>query len=193
MADSKFLNGDLTGQTLGIYWRHVRVYWPLLILWALGITMAIGGDIVSPLIYKHFFDLLAIDPIHKAARGSLTEIYRTIAVIALVAAITWTGWRTILFTANNFENRTMKDLTDDCFAYLHHHSHRFFTDNFAGALVKRVNRFAASFEVIADQCSFSTSGCQTAIRLVLVVGVIFWRNHLLGWIFLTLDGDLYFF
>jgi ATP-binding cassette subfamily B protein len=77
----------------------------------------------------------------------------------------------------------MTDLTNDCFAYLQHHSYRFFTDNFAGALVKRVNRFAASFEVIADQCSFTTG--QTAIRLILVVGVIFWRNRILGYVFLT--------
>jgi len=73
-------------------------------------------------------------------------------------------------------------LTDHCFAYLQNHSHRFFTDNFAGALVKRVNRFASGFEVIADQCALSTG--QTAIRVVLVVGVLFWRNRVIGSVFL---------
>ena len=174
---------DLTAQSLGIFWQHVRVYWPLLILWAAGIAMAIGGDIVLPLLYKRFFDLLAIDPMHAAVRGTLAQIYHSIVLIAIAVGVTWCGWRTILFTANYVESRTMKDLTDTCFACLHHHSHRFFTDNFAGALVKRVNRYAASFEVIGDQLSFSTG--QTAIRVVLVVGVVFWRNQTLGWVFLV--------
>jgi len=181
-TSAKSIRVDLTIQTLAIYWRHVRVYWRWLILWSVGIAMAITGDILSPLAYRHFFDLLAIDPVHTMQRGSLQEIYHTIVVIGLIVAMTWAGWRAIIFSANNFESRTMKALTDTCFAYLQNHSHRFFTDNFAGALVKRVNRFAASFEVIADQCSFNTG--QAAIRLVLVVSVVLWRNVTIGVLFL---------
>src|SRR5581483_11724025 len=59
----------------------------------------------------------------------------------------------------------------------------FFTDNFAGALVKRVNRFAAAFEMIADQCTLDIG--QTIIRIIFVVGVLFWRNTVLGWVFLV--------
>ena len=61
--------------------------------------------------------------------------------------ISWIGWRGCMFAVIQFESRTMKDLTDYCFAYLQNHSPRFFTDNFGGALVKRVNRFAASSSV----------------------------------------------
>jgi ATP-binding cassette, subfamily B, bacterial len=183
-ADAETTRIELTAETLSIYWRHVRVYWPILLLWALGIGAAIGGDIVSPLLYKRFFDLLAIDPIHSsAAPRNLDAIYRAIVWIGAAIALTWIGWRTILWTTNKFENRTMTDLTNYCFAYLQNHSYRFFTDHFAGALVKRVNRFAASFEVIADQCSFTTG--QTALRLTMVVGVVFWRNRVLGFVFLA--------
>lgn len=174
---------DLTAQTLHIFWRHARVYWPLLLLCAAGIITLIGADLVSPLLYKRFFDLLAIDPLHKAARGSLKEIYRTIVFIAAVTLVSWFGWRWCSWAVIQFESRVMKDLTDHCFAWLQNHSHRFFTDNFAGALVKRVNRFAAGFEVIADQISMEMG--QTAIRIVLVIGVVFWRNAMLGWVFLT--------
>lgn len=181
-ASAKSRRVDLSAQSLAIYWRHVRVYWPWLILWSVGIAMAIAGDILSPLAYKHFFDLLAIDPLHTMQRGTLKEIYHTIVVIALILATTWAGWHAVVLAVNNFESRTMKDLTDSCFEYLQNHSHRFFTDNFAGALVKRVNRFAASFEVIADQCSFNTG--QAVIRLVLVVSVVLWRNLTIGLLFL---------
>lgn len=175
--------GDLSAQTLKIYWRHATRYWPMLLLCATGIATLLVSDLLAPLFYKRFFDLLAIDPLHSAARGSLPSIYRAIAMIAVVSFFSWAGWRLCIFAANHFESRTMKDLTDDCFAYLQNHSHRFFTDNFAGALVKRVNRFASGFEVIADQCAFSTG--QTAIRVVLVVGVLFWRNRVIGSVFLA--------
>jgi ATP-binding cassette subfamily B protein len=174
---------DLSAQTLKIYWRHATRYWPMLLLCATGIATLLVSDLLSPLFYKKFFDLLAIDPLHSAARGSLPSIYRAIVKIAVVSFCSWAGWRMCIFAANYFESRSMKDLTDYCFAYLQNHSHRFFTDNFAGALVKRVNRFASGFEVIADQCAFSTG--QTAIRIVLVVGVLFWRNRVIGTVFLV--------
>src|SRR5262245_61363660 len=165
---------DLTAQTLRIFGRYALAYWPMLLLCAASIAAVIICDIVSPLVYKRFFDQLAIDPIHTAARSSLKEIYHTILLIAFVAAMSWIGWRCCMLAVIRFESRTMKDLTDYCFAYLQNHSQRFFTDNFAGALVKRVNRFAASFETIADQCTLDIG--QTIIRIILVVGVLFWRN-----------------
>ena len=172
---------DLTGQTLEIYWRHARVYWPLLLMCAAGIIAIIGSDTVSPLIYKRFFDQLAIDPVHKTTRAGLTEIYHTIALIAFVMLCSWIGWRSCSWAVMRFESRTMKDLTDYCFDYLQNHSHRFFTNNFAGALVKRVNRFAAGFEVVADQLSMEMG--QTGIRILIIIGVLFWRNTMLGWVF----------
>src|SRR5439155_17089137 len=108
---------DLTGQTLEIYWRHARVYWPMLLMCAAGIIAIIGSDTVSPLFYKRFFDQLAIDPVHKTTRAVLTEIYHTIALIAFVMLCSWIGWRSCSWAVMRFESRTMKDLTDYCFDY----------------------------------------------------------------------------
>ena len=172
---------DLTAQTLKIFWRQSRVYWPLLLTCAAGIIGIIGSDMVSPLVYRQFFDQLAIDPIHKTPRADLREIYYTINLIALVMLCSWIGWRSCSWAVMRFESRTMKDLTDYCFDHLQNHSHKFFTNNFAGALVKRVNRFAAGFEVVADQLSMEMG--QTGIRIVIIIGVVFWRNTMLGWVF----------
>ncbi|HEY7335869.1 MAG TPA: ABC transporter ATP-binding protein [Bryobacteraceae bacterium] len=155
----------------------------MLLLCAASILTVIGCDLVLPLVYKRFFDQLAIDPIHTMTRRNLKQIHHTILLIAVVLAISWIGWRSGMLALIKFESSTMKDLTDYCFAYLQHHSQRFFTDNFAGALVKRVNRFAAAFEIVADQCTLDIG--QTIIRVFLVVGVLFWRNVTLGWVFLT--------
>ena len=173
----------LTAETLKIFVRHALAYWPMLLLCAAGVITVIGCDILSPLFYKRLFDLLAIDPVHAMARGSLKQIYHTILLIALVFTISWIGWRGCMFAVIQFESRTMKDLTDYCFGYLQNHSPRFFTDNFGGALVKRVNRFAASFETIADQCTLDIG--QTIIRIFFIVGVLFWRNLTLGSVFLA--------
>ena len=174
---------DLTAETLKIFARHALAYSPLLLLCGVSALTAIGCDIVAPLVYKRFFDQLAIDPLHTAARASLKQIYRTIVLIASVSTISWVAWRACMLALIRFESRTMKDLTDHCFAYLQNHSQRFFTDNFAGALVKRVNRFAASFETIADQCTLDIG--QTVLRIFFIVGVLFWRNTMLGCVFLA--------
>src|SRR5215471_4874352 len=155
----------------------------MLLLCGLSVLILIGCDILAPLIYKRFLDQLAIDPLHTAARAGLKQIYRSILLIGIVSGISWIAWRACMLSVIRFESRTMKDLTDHCFAYLQNHSQRFFTDNFAGALVKRVNRFAASFETIADQCTLDIG--QTILRIVFVVGVLFMRNAMLGWVFLA--------
>jgi ATP-binding cassette, subfamily B, bacterial len=173
---------DLTATTLKIYWAHVVVYWPFLLVWAIGMITVIGADIVSPLMYKNLFDLLATIP-SKASRSILLlPLYHAIAYIALVMLVNWIGLHALNFAANSFGSLTIKDLTDSSFEYIQGHSYRLFTDNFAGSLVKRINRFATSFGVIADQCTSTT--VQTAFRLVLIVGVVTWRNRVIGGVLL---------
>ena len=177
------LRKDLTVQTLKIFGRHVWKYWPMLLLCGAGIITVIACDMIAPLIYRRLFNQLAIDPIHVATRAGLKEIYHTIFLLAVVSAISWIGARSFIKALQYFESHTMKDLTDYCFAYLQNHSHRFFTDNFSGALVKRVHRFASGFEVIADQATFSIG--QTILRIMCIVGILFWRNATIGWVFLA--------
>ena len=134
-TSSTWKGNDLTAQTLRVFGRHALKYWPMLLLCATSVITVIGCDIISPLIYKRLFDQLAIDPLHAMLRGSLKQIYHTILLIAVVFLISLIGWRSCMLAVIRFESRTMKDLTDYCFAYLQNHSHRFFTDNFGGALV----------------------------------------------------------
>ncbi|HYK57946.1 MAG TPA: hypothetical protein VEV85_00825, partial [Bryobacteraceae bacterium] len=77
----------LTRQTLKIFGRHALRYWPLLMLCGVSIVTVVGCDMISPLIYRRFFNLLAIDPLHAEARGSLKQIYHTILLIAVVAGV----------------------------------------------------------------------------------------------------------
>ena len=179
---SRLKEANLTKQTLRIFWDHACPYWPTILLCLLAMVVVVGCDVFLPIIYKRFFDQLALDPIHRTDRASLDEIYHTVFLVGIVLSISWIGWRVSMFMISWFESRIMKDLTDYCFKYLHNHSHRFFTDTFAGALVKRVNRFAAGFEVVADQCVMELG--QTLLRIVLVISVLFTLNTTLGFVFL---------
>ena len=72
----------------------------------------------------------------------------------------------------------MSDLAMMTFDRLMRHSYRFFTDNFAGTLVRRVNKFVAAFETIADQILF-----QLLPSVLIIAGslsVLSQRDILLG-------------
>src|SRR5690349_15260595 len=113
---------DISINTLRIFWRHARIYWPMLLICAAGISLLIAADTISPLMYKRFFDQLGIDPIHKSPRAGLSEISKTIGFIAVAAFCSLIGWRACLFAVIRFESAAMKDLTDTCFTYLQNHS-----------------------------------------------------------------------
>jgi ATP-binding cassette, subfamily B, bacterial len=164
--------------TLGIYWQHARKYWPMLILSAISILVIIASDLAFPFVYKWLLDHLATSRFDV----DINIVYRTILYIGLIMVCSWSGWQTLLYAINQFESKTMRDLLDYCFEYLQMHSNKFFTDNFAGALVKRVNRFSAGFEAIADQ--FTLEMGQTVLRILFLIGVLSWRNTMLGTVFL---------
>ena len=73
----------LTVQTLTIFWRHARVYWPMLILCCAGIVIVIAADILSPLAWKRLIDLLGVDPVNRAEPGSLEQIWHAGLLLAL--------------------------------------------------------------------------------------------------------------
>lgn len=53
------------------------------------------------------------------------------------------------------ESRTIVRLKQNSFDYMMQHSYSFFSSNFSGSLVQRVNRFARSFEVLSDSIIYN--------------------------------------
>lgn len=143
------------------------------------LLVSIASDIALPIAYKTFLDALTVG-VNKI---SLPEIYTSIANISIISFISWVSWRVSMGSANVFFSRVMKDLTDSTFSYLQRHSHRFFIDNYAGALGKRVGKFASSFETIANQSLFEIG--PTAIKIIVINGILFWKNVTIGSTFLA--------
>ena len=152
-----------TKKTLINFWRHsLRYKWGII----LSVTAILGAsmlNVVVPLYFKKFFDLLTSGQLVVSIVEGLVSILVTIAVLR---AIQWLCWRVATFTANSFQSKIITDLVNDCFAFLHRHSFGFFIDNFVGSLVKKVKWFGRAFEVISDRLLWDL------LPLVANVGII---------------------
>jgi ATP-binding cassette subfamily B protein len=86
------------------------------------------------------------------------------------------------FSMSIFEIRGMKRIFNECFAYLHKHSYRFFANNFSGSLVKKMNKLAYSFESFMDMFSYEI--VRMVIALPFIIIAISVKNQILGLVFL---------
>lgn len=171
-----------TRQIVRVYWAHTRPYlWVATVMVALVVAAKVL-DVVVPLFYKRFFDLLAGDlpATSDTLPGLLTG---TIVTVLILHLFTWLAWRSFALFSNWFQPRVMADLRQTAFDYLHGHSYRFFSNHFTGSLVRRVNRLADSFEALADQMVFNIIP-----MIVIVAGnlIVLWtRSHVLALILLA--------
>ncbi len=173
-------------------WRGI---YPRRWLFLFVLVVFVGGSIVQlliPLLYKQFFDLLTSggDKI-LAAKG-------LVHAIVLILGLNLTGWllqRTGMLAINDFESKTIVRLKQLSFEYLINHSYSFFSNNFTGSLVQRINRFSRSFEVLTDHLVFNF-----VPLLINVFGVILvlWLQQpniayiIMGWVVCTVTFNFLF-
>lgn len=133
-------------------WKGVHGKTVSMPLTFLAIIAASVINIIIPLYYKKFFDVVS----SSAERTALApELVHIILVILALSGCQWVGWR-VGATANvYFQGKTMAKLRQQAYDILSHHSYRFFTDNFAGSLVQRVGRYARAFEKLADRITWN--------------------------------------
>ncbi len=172
MADTK--NKTFTKQTFSYYFQYAKKYRISFLVILIFIILASAARVAVPIYYKKFFDLLTKSG-EAASSGQFTEVLLVILVLELLS---WVCWRVLSFTASHAQTHVMADLFNHCFAYLHKHSVSFFNNNFAGSLVKKVNRFVYSFGSIMDV--FAWNLIPIVINVSLIVYVLSRRNILVG-------------
>jgi len=152
----------LTKQTLTYYLKYVLKYrWSFSFIFIF-VVLASVANILSPVYYKKFFDLLT-EPGLAPTAGQFTEVLLAVLFINLFG---WLCWRTLGFIGTYFQSHITSDLFNLCFDYLHKHSVSFFNNNFAGSLVKKVNRFVYSFGAIMDVFVW------TMVPIIINIGLI---------------------
>lgn len=160
-----------TKQTLKIYWQHARQYSGSLLVLLVTLIGFNSIEIYIPFWYKSFFNTLAT--------GNTSAVKPLISIITAILILNFISWifrRVGHLRINFFEPRVMSDLVNTCYEYLHKHSINFFNNNFVGSLVRRVNRFARSFEQIADLVYFEIGKTILFIISILVVlFILYWQ------------------
>ncbi len=109
-------------------------------------------EIIVPLFYKKFFDFFetTVDKTFVA-----TELIGIITWILIIHGIIWIFRQTGFYVMNNFVSKTNAIQRQMAFDYMIKHSYSFFSNNFTGALVQRISRFARSFERLNDRLIFN--------------------------------------
>lgn len=120
----------------------------LLLLIILGIGGASTFEILAPLYYKKFFDALTSA---QDKAELVPQLVHYILMVLLLNGCAWAFWRVGSYSISRLEVMSMATLRQQAYNNLLYHSYSFFTDNFAGALVQRVGRYARAFERLIDR------------------------------------------
>lgn len=145
-----------------------------------GLLTLQASELIAPLYFKQFFNILAGGP---GGTGVVHELLVTLAIIAGFSILSWAARRVQAFSMQYLESSVMAALYDRAFHYLIGHSYNFFTSQFSGTLTRRVSKFAGSFEMLFD--AFTFQFVPTALFLVGAIVILAVRNLTLGIILLV--------
>jgi ATP-binding cassette subfamily B protein len=167
-----------TKETIKIFWNHTKRYpWSFSFI-VVGIFLASFADTIQPFFAKILFDGLGSnDP------SQYSTIVHAVVYISLLIIANFAGWRMVTFLIAPHEIKVKKDLYRTCYDYLHNHSYSFFSNQFVGSLVRKLNRFDRAYESIIDTMAFNL--VKIVLRVFAMVGILFWFRPMFGWIFLT--------
>lgn len=164
---------------LRVFWEHARHYKLavfLVVFFHAGVHVI---ETIIPLYYKKFFDVLA--SASSPTEDVVQKLFFLIFIIAGLYALAWLFRRINQFANIYVQPHVKADLMRTSFAYLEHHSYKFFANNFSGSLVRRVNRLDRSFETLADQIHYVY--LPFLVTFPIIITVLFVRHWLLGAVF----------
>ena len=156
-------------KTLLIYRRHAARYKALL-LGIIGIMplLQLVDNFIVPILVSRILNKLA--KVHGAINfGEFTRPILLILAIELGVNLFWRPYIRLVWT---MEEKVMKDLYVSSFTHLMKMSYRFFNNRFSGSIVSQVNKFAGSFERLADTMIWNVYPLIISVLLtaVLMVG-----------------------
>lgn len=163
---------------LSAFWNGIKPQkWALFFLTISIVLANIVGSFYA-IFYKKFFDIISVGGDKNQIALQLVVI---ITQIAILNGIVWIFIRIFSILLISFEAKTMARLRQQAYDYLIKHSYSFFTNNFAGSLVQRVNRFARAFETLSDQILWAV--LPLFVKIISVIIILLFINK---WIALTL-------
>ena len=150
-------------------------------------------NIIVPLYYKKFFDVLSNSSNRLAASPTLVDI---IILILIFHVLNWIFWRFGMITYNLMQTRTMARLKQNAFDYTTKHSYTFFANSFSGGLVQKVGRFSRAFEALTDSLAYNIM--PLIITVVVSISITYFilpvvSYIMMAWVVIFLIFNLLFF
>ncbi|HEY4514834.1 MAG TPA: ABC transporter ATP-binding protein [Candidatus Paceibacterota bacterium] len=137
---------------LAYLWDGISGYRLYMLLNFLLIAIAGVFEVISPLYFKKFFDILTSGGDKSLLTPLLIQALLTVLIINICA---WFFWRIGSFVGTYYQAGALMKLRQQAYNTLLKHSYSFFTNNFTGAIVQRVGRYARAFERLADRVAFN--------------------------------------
>ena len=152
---------------LRAFWRGIKPQkWGLFFI----IVFMVLANIVVvtiPIFYKQFFDIISVNGDKNAIASQLLMI---IIKIAVLNGFVWLFFRLATLYNSAYQTATIARLKQQSYDYLIEHSYSFFSNNFTGSLVQRVNRFARAFETLSDRLIWDV--LPLFVRIILTVIIV---------------------
>ena len=169
------------------FWKGLKSQKWMFFLCIFFIVSASTFSLITPIFYKKFFDIVAqAGPRQEMASQLLSIIF----IIALINFWVWISWRLATFFNIVYTADSIARLKQQAYDYLMEHSYSFFTNNFAGSLVQKVNRFARAFETLTDQINWSIVPLFS--RIVVITTVVYFTNKWISF-FILICAFLFLF
>lgn len=176
----------------GLFLEHAwRYRWQELVIILAFVSFNVC-DILIPWYYKKFFDALSA----AGARPSIAVALVSVLVDILVLYAVRISTRLFGDLMNDrTQPKIMNELTEDAYKKISGHSYQFFTNNFSGSLVRKIQRLAYAFDSVSDVIIFSITNL-----LITVIGssiLLYLRNRSLAliiivWFIITVVVNFFF-
>ena len=167
-------------RVISYFWKMTMTRKRPFILAALWIIIASLASLILPIYYTKIVDIVQASGTNRDVLvPMLMWILWMMAIIELLS-IGW--WRMVWFGLVSLEPKIMRRIFEQSFAYLHRHSYRFFTNNFSGSLVKKINKLAGSYENMVDNFIFNIM--RILIFMPFIIVVVSQKDLTIGMVFL---------
>ncbi len=147
--------------------------WLLLINMVAPILAVAIGDIA----FRYYLATL-FEQLGKYHTLPVSDIWRTFYLLLILCCIQVIIWRINDYTFLSRQAKTLHKMERYIMDKLQSHSYRFYSDNFAGALVTQFNRFLKSYETLDDILVFEL--LPTAAMLIFSIIVLLFIAPILG-------------
>lgn len=150
--NSKTVKDVSVGQIAGQFWNSIKSVKALFFFSYILFFIAQLVNVIVPLYYKNFFDVISKPADPNTLAPTLVHI---VVIILIFHALNWIFYRVGINLFNIMETEVMAKLKQNAFDYMIKHSHNFFANSFTGSLVQKVGRFSRAFESLADSLAFN--------------------------------------